>query len=183
MGKCETEILTGKTYLFKSFRFRSNNYDCYVNTPKDLPRSTEQVADFPESSAQSDPTELTEIDAKLSLVLIETTNKYYLCLKCGSKICNSNEKMATCGKCSSLNKLKNCTWKVYMKILFKNSKREKILLSVYNDCVLQLLSLANDSADVLDLEEEIESAIMEVDVAAAYDCVSFCKLLNVQPVV
>ena len=93
------------------------------------------------------------------------------------------KKLATCGKCSSLNKLKNCTWKVYMKILFKNSKREKILLSVYNDCVLQLLSLANDSADVLDLEEEIESAIMEVDVAAAYDCVSFCKLLNVQPVV
>ena len=70
-----------------------------------------------------------------------------------------------------------------MKILFKNSKREKIFLSAYNDCDLQLLSLANDSADILDLsEEEIESAIMEVDdVAATYDCVE-CKLLNVQPV-
>ena len=83
---CETEILTDKTYLFKSFRFRSNNYACYLNTAKDLPCSIEQVADFTKSLAESDPTELREIDAKLSLVLIETSNKYYLCLKCGSKI-------------------------------------------------------------------------------------------------
>ena len=57
------------------------------------------------------------------------------------------------------------------------------MLSAYNDCDLQLLSLANDSADILDLsEEEVESAVMEVDdVAATYDCVE-CKLLNVQPV-
>ena len=91
--------------------------------------------------------------------------------------------MGRCSKCSSLKKLKNCTCKVYMKIFFKNSKWEKILLSAYNDCVLQLLSLANGSADILDLlEEEFESAIMEVDdVAAAYDCVE-CKLLNVRPV-
>ena len=91
--------------------------------------------------------------------------------------------MARCSKCNSLNKLKNCTCKVCVKILFKNSKREKILLSAYNDCVLQLLSLANDSADILDLsEEEFESAIVEVDdVAATYDCVE-CKLLNVRPV-
>ena len=114
---------------------------------------------------------------------METNNKYYLCLKCGSKICNANEKMARYSKYSSLNKLKNCSCKVYMKILFKNSKREKILLSAYNDCVLQLLSLTNDSADILDLSEEgIEPAIMEADdVAATYDCVE-CKLLNVQPV-
>ena len=111
-----------------------------MNTPKDLPCSIEQVADFTEILAESDPTELREINAKLSLVLIETTNKYYLCLKCGSKICNSNEKMARCSKCSSLNKLKNSTGKVYMKILLKNSKRDKILLSAYHDCILQLLS-------------------------------------------
>ena len=155
-----------------------------MNTPKDLPHSIEQVAPFTESLAESDPTELREIDAKLSLVVIETTNKYYLCLKRGNKIRNSNEKMARCGKCSSLSKLKNCTCKVYMKILSKNSKRDRILLSVYNDYVLQLLPLANDSADILDLsEEEIESVIMEVDdVAATYDCVE-CKLWNVQPVV
>ena len=151
---CETDILTGKTYVFKSFHFRSNNYGYYLNTPKDLLHSIEQFAHFTESLAESDPTELKDIDAKLSLVLIETTNRYYLCSKCGSKICNSNEKMARCSKCSSLNKLKNCTCKVYMKILSKNSKWEKILLSVYNDCVLQLLSLANDSADILDLSEE-----------------------------
>ena len=62
---CETEILTNKTYLFKSFRFRSNNYNCYLNTPKELPCSIEQVADFTESLAESDPTELREINAKL----------------------------------------------------------------------------------------------------------------------
>ena len=91
--------------------------------------------------------------------------------------------MARCNKCSSLNKLKNCTCKAYMKILFKNSKREKILLSAYNDCVLQLSSLANHSADILNLsEEEIKSAIMKVDdVAATYDCLK-CKLSNIQPV-
>ena len=69
-----------------------------------------------------------------------------------------------------------------MKILFRNSKRENTLLSIYNDCVLQLLSLANDSADITNLsEKEIKSAIAEVDdVAAAYDYVEY-KLLNVQP--
>ena len=49
--------------------------------------------------------------------------------------------------------------------------------------IKRVASLANDSADISDLsEEEIKSAIMEVDdVAATYDCVE-CKLLNVQPV-
>lgn len=40
------------------------------------------VADFTEY----DPTDLREINAKWLLVLIETTNKYYLCLKSGSQI-------------------------------------------------------------------------------------------------
>ena len=37
------------------------------------------------SLAESDPTELKEIDAKLSSVLIKTTNKYYLCLNVAAK--------------------------------------------------------------------------------------------------
>ena len=69
-----------------------------------------------------------------------------------------------------------------MKILFKNSKWEKIFLSVYDDCVLQLSSRANDSVDIANTsEEEIESAIVEVDnVAATYNCIEY-KLLNFQP--
>ena len=55
-----------------------------------------------------------------------------------------------------------------------------ILLSVYNECFLQLLSLASDSASQ---KKEIESAIVEDDdVSPTYDCVE-CKLLNVQDVV
>lgn len=73
------------------------------------------VADFTEY----DLTELREIDSKGSLVVIETTNKYFLCLKCDSQICNSNKKIAGYSKCSSLHKLKNCSCKVCMKILFK----------------------------------------------------------------
>ena len=55
-----------------------------------------------------------------------------------------------------------------------------ILLSVYNECFLQLLSLASNSASQ---KKEIESAIVEDDdVSPTYDCVE-CKLLNVQDVV
>ena len=55
-----------------------------------------------------------------------------------------------------------------------------VLLSVYNECFLQLLSLASDSASQ---KKEIESAIVEDDdISPMYDCVE-CKLLNVQDVV
>ena len=69
-----------------------------------------------------------------------------------------------------------------MKILFRNSKWEKIFLSVYDDCVLLLSSRANDSVDIANTsEEEIESAIVEVDnVAATYNWIEY-KLLNFQP--
>lgn len=66
-----------------------------------------------------------------------------------------------------------------MNILFKNSKRKKNLLPIYNDCILQILSLVNDSIGIVNLsEEEIESAIAQVDnVAATYDYAE-CKLLS-----
>ena len=137
------------------------------------------VADFTEY----DQTELREIDSKWSLVLIETTNKYYLCLKCVSLICNANEKIARYSKCSSLHKLKHCSCKVCMKILFK-IKKWAIMFFVYNGCALLLLSLVNDSPYIVNLEEEeIESAMGKIDDGATtYDCVKH-KLLNVQPVV
>lgn len=63
---CKTEILTAKTYLFKSFRFRADNYGCHLNIPKGLPYSIEKVADYTESLVASDPTKLREINIKLS---------------------------------------------------------------------------------------------------------------------
>ena len=75
-----------------------------------------------------------------------------------------------------------------MKNLFADVPSKSIIswqhiFAIGKKLIKRVASLANDSADILDLsEEEIKSAIMEVDdVAATYDCVE-CKLLNVQPV-
>lgn len=49
-----------------------------MNTSEDLPCLMEQVAEFTESLTESHPTDLREIDAKLSLVVVEATNIIYV---------------------------------------------------------------------------------------------------------
>ena len=70
--------------------------------------------------------ELSEIDAPLTLLIIEKTNKTYICLKCSVKIEFVVSVTARCRNCKGLNKLKNCASELYMKILFKNEKEGKL---------------------------------------------------------
>ena len=90
-------------------------------------------------------TELSEIDGQLTLLTIEKTNKTYICLKCSAKIEFAVSVTVRCSNWKGLNKLKNCASNIYMKILFKNEKGEKLSLSSFHLCftVLKMLPLVN----------------------------------------
>ena len=81
-------------------------------------------------------TELREIDEPLTLLTIEKTNKTYICLKCSAKIEFAVFVTARCSNCKDLNKFKNCASNIYMKILFKNEKEEKLSLFLLHQTVL-----------------------------------------------
>ena len=89
--------------------------------------------------------ELSEIDGQLTLLTIEKTNKTYICLKCSAKIEFAVSVTVRCSNWKGLNKLKNCASNIYMKILFKNEKGEKLSLSLFHLCftVLKMLPLVN----------------------------------------
>ena len=74
--------------------------------------------------------ELSEIDEPLTLLTIEKTNKTYISLKCSAKIEFVISGTARCSNCKDLNKLKNCASNLYMKILLKNEKGEKLSIKV-----------------------------------------------------
>ena len=88
--------------------------------------------------------ELSEIDGQLTLLTIEKTNKTYICLKCSAKIEFAVSVTVRCSNWKGLNKLKNCASNIYMKILFKNEKGEKLSLSLFCQTVLKMLALVNE---------------------------------------
>ena len=124
--------------------------------------------------------ELSEIDKQLTLFTIEKTNKTYICLKCSAKIEFVVSVTARCSNCKDLNKLKNCASNLYMKILFKNEKGEKLSLSLFHQMVLKMLALVNRNRDYQELSiEDIELAVAEIDhINAIYNCAQK-KLLTV----
>ena len=87
--------------------------------------------------------ELSKIDGQLTLFTIKKTNKNYICLRCSAKIEFAVSVTARCSNCKGINKLKNCASNIYMKILFKNEKREKLSLSLFHQTVLKMLALVN----------------------------------------
>ena len=80
-------------------------------------------------------TELSEIDEPLTLLTIEKTNKTYICLKCSAKIEFAVFVTARYSNCKDLNKF-NCASNLYMKILLKNKKEEKLSLFLFHQTVL-----------------------------------------------
>ena len=108
-------------------------------------------------SKKADMAELCEIDEPLTLLTIEKTNKTYICLKSSAKIEFVVSATARCTNWKGLNKLKNCPSNLCMKILFKNEKEEKLLLSLFHQTVLKMLTLVNKDRDYQELsDEEIE---------------------------
>ena len=101
------------------------------------------------------------------------TNNYYLCFKRGSKIYNSNKKIARWSKYSSLNKLKNCIFKVFMRFFSKIQSRRKFCYLFITNAFCNYYRLPITQL-IVDLSVE---KIVEVDDVAA------SKLLNVQLVV
>ena len=138
---------------------------------------------FKEILAEAHITELSEIDEPLTLLTIEKTNKTYICLKCLAKIEFVVSVTARCSNCKGLNKLKNCTNNLYMKILFKNEKGEKLSLSLFHQTVLKMLALVNKNRDYQELfVEDSELAVAEIDsINALYNCAQKA-LLNVNQV-
>ena len=128
-------------YIFKHFRYRSNKFGNYINTLKDGTCSIEECNSLKEILAEVDMAQLSEIDEPLTLLTIEKTNKTYICLKCLAKIEFVVSVTARCSNCKGLNKLKNCASNLYMKILFKNEKEEKLSLSLFYQTVLKMLAL------------------------------------------
>ena len=41
-GLYETDLIVGKTYIFKNFRYRATNYGRYMNWPKKLEFNVEE---------------------------------------------------------------------------------------------------------------------------------------------
>ena len=72
---CEKEVVKDNAYIFKRFRYRSNNFGHQINTLKDGTRSNEECYSFKEILAEEDMAELSEIDGKLTMLKIEKTNK------------------------------------------------------------------------------------------------------------
>ena len=116
--------------------------------------------------------ELSEIDEQLTLLTIEKTNKTYICLKYSAKIEFAVSVTARCSNCKGLNKLKNCASNLYMKILFKNEKGEKLSLSFFHQTVLKILALVNKDRDCQELSaEDTELAVTEQDnINTIYNC-------------
>ena len=140
---CEKEVVKDITHIFKRLRHRSNKFGKYINTLKDGTCSIEDCNSFKEILAEAEIAELSEIDGQLTLLTIEKTNRTYICLKCLAKIEFVVSVTARCSNCKGLNKLKNCASNLYMKILFKNEKGEKLPLSLFHKTVLKILVLVN----------------------------------------
>ena len=116
--------------------------------------------------------ELSEIDEQLTLLTIEKTNKTYICLKYSAKIEFVVSVTARLSNCKGLNKLKNCASNLYMKILFKNEKGEKLSLSFFHQTVLKILALVNKDRDCQELSaEDTELEVTEQDnINTIYNC-------------
>ena len=140
---CEKEVVKYNKHIFKCLRYRSNKFGKYINKPRGGTCSIEDCNSFKEILAEVDIDELSEIDRQLTLLTIEKTNKTYICLKCLAKIEFLVSVTARCSNCKGLNKLKNCASNLYMKILFKNEKGEKLPLSLFHKTVLKILVLVN----------------------------------------
>ena len=83
---------------------------------------------------------------------------------CSAKIEFVVSVTARCSNCKGLNKLKNCINNLYMKILVKNEKEEKLSLSLFHQTILKMLALVNKDRDYQELSiEEIELAVAEID--------------------
>ena len=127
--------------------------------------------------------QLSETDGQLTLLTIEKRNKTYICLKCSAKIEFVVSVTARCSNCKDLNKLKNCASNLYMKILFKHGKGEKLSLSLFHQTILKMLALVNKDRDYQELSaEDVELAVTEIDnINAIYNCAQKA-LLNVNQV-
>ena len=169
---CEKEVVKDNTYIFKRFRYRSNKFGNCINTLKDGTCSIEECNSFKEFLAEADMAEHSEINERLTLLRIEKTSKTYICLKCSAKTEFVVSVTARCSNCKGLNKLKNCASNLYMKILFKNEKEEKLSLSLFHQTVLKMLALVNKYRDYQELSvEEIELAVAKIDVInTLYNC-------------
>ena len=126
----------------------------YINTVKDGTCSIEECNSFKEILAETDMAELSEIDEQLTLLTFQKTNKPYICLKCSAKIEFVVSVTARCSNSKGLNKLKNWACNLYMKILFKNGKGEKLSLSLFHQTVLKMLALVNNDRDYQELPAE-----------------------------
>ena len=124
--------------------------------------------------------ELSEINGQLTLLTIEKANKTYICLKCLAKIEFAISVTARCSNRKGLNKLKNCASNLYVKILFKNEKGEKLSLFLLYQTVLKMLALVNKDRDYQELSaEDTELAVTEIDnINTIYNCtknIAQCK--------
>ena len=126
----------------------------YINAVKDGTCSIEECNSFKEILAETDMAELSEIDEQLTLLTFQKTNKPYICLKCSAKIEFVVSVTARCSNSKGLNKLKNWACNLYMKILFKNGKGEKLSLSLFHQTVLKMLALVNNDRDYQELPAE-----------------------------
>ena len=180
---CEKEVVKDNTYMFKRFRYRSDKFGNYINTLKDGTCAIEECNSFKKVFAGADMAELSEIDEHLTLLTIEKTNKTYICLKFSAKIEFVVSVIARCSNWKGLNKLKNSASNLYMRILFKNEKEEKLSLPLFHQTVLKVLALFNKDRDYQEFSvEEIEVAVAEIDsINALYNCAQK-TLLNVNQV-
>lgn len=135
----------GKTYNFKNFLYKNDNFGIYLSTAKSM-SVIEEADDFQTPVAKPDlhVQALQNKQIVVNLLGVTSAVQYFSCLSCNRKIDHGeNAKSVFCVKCNVTVKASRCPKQWVVKLLVEEAEdpKHKFQVTAFNNIVQQLIAL------------------------------------------
>jgi hypothetical protein len=179
-GNFIDEAQKGKTYNFKQFVYKNDNYGIYLTT-------STSVSILEEGEPLQQPLAKPEIDSKIlankemivSLLGVSSVIQYLCCSLCNRKIdSDDNSKIAICSnpKCNLTQKVSHCPkqWVVKLYVQNNDNPNHKFHVAAFHSIVQQLAAqcFTDDPLDLMSPQQLTNHLLADIDqLKITYDTV------------
>ncbi|XP_029209383.2 uncharacterized protein LOC114973125 [Acropora millepora] len=161
-------VLEGNTYTFHNIRVNKDKQtgDIYVNTAKSgtTISPAQAFTDVLPITPQM-PNEYITTTTDGEILGVEKVASYLSCCKCNNKIeIVTQHPVVECSNCHLKQKQSSCPKNWYTQVLFQNSDDDKLSLTMFNDVLMQVFTITNQTMYEVS-KEFIEDVILKLPAA------------------
>ena len=168
----------GKTYNFKQFVYKNDNYGIYLTTSTSV-STLEEAEAFQKPLAKPSNEALANKELSVNVLGVSSAIQYLSCAMCNKKIeSEDNAKVAICpnSKCNLAQKVSCCPkqWVVKLFVQSNDNPNHKFHVTAFNNIVQQLAlqCFTDTTLDVMSPQQLTNNLVSEVDqLRIVYDTV------------